>query len=130
MISFVLLQKNGEQPSKLVVLPCHRNERSHEIALRLRELIALSPSLRANSLSVLWTLTCRVTGKNQGKNPWTRQRKEEVSSSIREPIVWMARVLPVEEKPAGHLKFPPPTQRALMSSSCPFKRQLRAALPA
>ena len=31
------------------VLPCHRNERSHEIALRLRELIALSPSLRADS---------------------------------------------------------------------------------
>ena len=34
-----------------------------------------------------------------------------------------------EEKPAGHLRFPPPTQRALMSSCCPFKRQLRAALP-
>ena len=68
-------------------------------------------------------------GKNQRTNPWTRQRKEEMSSSIREPVVWMVKVLPAEEKPVGNLRFPPPTQHALMSSFCPFKRQLRAALP-
>ena len=31
---------------KIEILPCHRNERSREIALRLRNLIALLPSPR------------------------------------------------------------------------------------
>ena len=99
-VDMVVLQR-GQGTS--LILPCHCNDRSHEIALRLRELIALSPSLRADSLSVLWTLTCQVTGKNQRTNPWTHQRMEEVSSSMREPVVWMVKVLRAEEKPAGHL---------------------------
>ena len=99
-VDMVVLQR-GQGTS--LILPCHCNERSHEIALRLRELIALSPSLRADSLSVLWTLTCQVTGKNQRTNPRTHHRMEEVPSSVREPVVWMVKVLRAEEKPAGHL---------------------------
>ena len=99
-VDMVVLQR-GQGTS--LILPCHCNDRSHEIALRLPELIALSPSLRADSLSVLWTLTCQVTGKNQRTNPWTHQRMEEVSSSMQEPVVWMVKVLRAEEKPAGHL---------------------------
>ena len=45
------------------ILPCHRNERSHEIALLLRELIALSPSFDERSHLLL----CREHAKSQGK---------------------------------------------------------------
>ena len=31
------------------------------------------------------------------------QRKEEVFSNMREPVVSMVKVLPADEKPAGHL---------------------------
>ena len=50
------------------ILPCHRDERSHEITLRLHDLITLlssSRTVRGNFQG----RKCRIIDKNQGTNP-------------------------------------------------------------
>ena len=68
------------------ILSCHGNERSHEIALRWHNLIALlssSRTVRGNFQG----RKCRIIDKNQGTNPLNWQGNEEVPRKIQELLL-------------------------------------------
>ena len=68
------------------ILSCHRNERSHEIALRWHNLIALLPSSRTVRGNFQGR-KCRIIDKNQGTNPLNWQGNEEVPRKIQELLL-------------------------------------------